>query len=429
MFAFNLIHAMAMGFPLMAAVNALLGKEIYFFMFFVIPVLALAATTRNMTELSLLCAALIVVYAAGSAASAFLLGLNRCPTCDSGLSWLQHLLQHIGVLCGSIVILALQYFGRRTALSRVIALCGAIVVVFAQLPWHLAFAIQQLVSGEAGSPIAVTLAAVPDAVTVETRGFEALPAAATGRRATRALLRGDVDQAMQYVRGISRTAASAALDLPMRVSGVSPDELLLVDRSEVQMVGAAGRLLYRGINTDEVTTALNPPVDGATVHQLLQIPRDVLTEAGSQPVMLSVEYSLTLMKTVARHKIAALDGAFRSGDMGLCGTRLEQDNVTLRCKQIGEKPFCYSATLYGPEGQHNPTVFKCRPDYRTHVPNSIEPLSYEGVDLPVHDRYELAHYAVGSADVNGSYVLVTVYGQRGHFHRTLVTAAFHVATR
>src|SRR5450631_2308168 len=223
MFAFNLIHAMAMGFPLVAAVNALLGKEIYFFMFFVIPVLALAATTRNMTEMSLLCAALIVVYAAGSAASAFLLGLNRCPTCDSGLSWLQHLLQHIGVLCGSIVILALQYFGRRTALSRVIALCGAIVVVFAQLPWHLAFAIQQLVSGEAGSPIAVTLAAVPDAVTVETRGFEALPAAATGRRATRALLRGDVDQAMQYVRGISRTAASAALDLPMRVSGVSPE--------------------------------------------------------------------------------------------------------------------------------------------------------------------------------------------------------------
>jgi hypothetical protein len=429
MFAFDLTHAMAMGFPPVVAANALLGKEIFLFMFFVIPALALAATTRNMPELSLLCAALIVAYAASSAAGGFVLGVNRCPTCDSGLSWLQHLLQHIGVFCGALVILALQYFRRRTAVSRAIALFGAVVLVFAQLPWHVAFAIQELVSGVAGTPITVTLTAVPDAVTVGARGFETPPAAAAGRRATRALLRGDVDQAMQFIRGISGAAASAALDVPILVSGVSPDELLLVDRAEVQMVGDAGRLLYRGINIDEITTALNPPVDGATVHQLLQIPRAVLTETDSQPVMLRVEYSLTLMKTVARHKLAALDGAFRSGDMGLCGTRLEQDTVALRCKQIGEKPFCYSATLYGPEGQHNPTVLKCRPDYRTHVPNSIEALNYEGVDLPVHDRYGLAHYAVGSAEVNRSYVLVTVYGQRGHFYRTLVTAAFHVATR
>jgi hypothetical protein len=166
------------------------------------------------------------------------------------------------------------------AKSRAADCCRAIK---AQLPWRVAFAIQELVSGVADAPIAVTLAAVPDAVTLELRGFETPSAAATSRRATRALLRGDVDQAMQYVRGIARAASSAALDLPVRVSGLSPDELLLVDHSEIQTVGATGRLLYRGINLDGVTTMR---------HQIGAGQRDLALQASRRKAVLPFWHAL-----------------------------------------------------------------------------------------------------------------------------------------
>jgi hypothetical protein len=419
MFVLNLAHALALGFPLAESIKALSYKECSVFALFIMPMLALGAATRSMAQLALLGAAMMVVFAAAAAAGAVLLGVDRCPTCDSGISWLQHLLQHAGVLLGAIVIVTLQYSRRRTDVSRAFAVIGMIALVFVQMPWNVAFAIQARLSGVAGGPIAVSLEPASDVLAINAAAAAALQPAASGRAATRALLEGNADPAVDYLARRTRHDAPVALELPVVIDGVAADELLLVDRSEVRLIGGAGRLLYSGANIDESSDSLFAAADGPAAHPIVRIPRNVFSKTATQSVALRMEYSLTLVKVAAQHKIAALDGELRSSDMGLCGTRLQQNALALRCIRVGRTPFCYSATLYGPDGTHNPEVLKCRPDYRPYVPTLFNVLNYAGLDLPVHDRYGLARYAVETSELSRAYVLLKVYAVRGHFTRTL----------
>ena len=157
MFALDLAQALAMGFPVGISLQDLLYKGIYVFISAMVPALALAATTRNMTELTVLGAALIVVFAVSLGLSAALFGESSCPTCETGVVWLQHLLQHVGVSCGAGIILALQYYRRRTEFSRALAILGAVALVFVQLSWNSAFAVQSWLSRSAGPPAAITI--------------------------------------------------------------------------------------------------------------------------------------------------------------------------------------------------------------------------------------------------------------------------------
>src|ERR1700722_2018169 len=151
MLVLNLTHALAMGFPLFGSLRNVIFKELYVYLCLIVPVLALAATTRTMTELTVFGTALIVLYAVCLSLSAVLFGAARCPTCGTGGSWLQHVLQHAGILCGAVAILFLQYYRRQTGTARVLAAAGAAALVFVQLPWNTAFAIERWVSGSIGS--------------------------------------------------------------------------------------------------------------------------------------------------------------------------------------------------------------------------------------------------------------------------------------
>ena len=147
MFILNLAHALAMGMPVAPSLSAVLTKELFIFACFIVPVAALAATTRNMTELIVLGAILVLIFAASLSVSAFFLGADWCPTCHTGMAWLQHLLQHVGVLLGAGVILFLDYYQRRYAVARGVAVLGAVSLVFVQLSWGSAFGIEQWLTG------------------------------------------------------------------------------------------------------------------------------------------------------------------------------------------------------------------------------------------------------------------------------------------
>jgi len=431
MFLLNLAHASAMGFPLIASLQALFVKELWFFAFFMLPVLALAATTRNMTELALLGAALIVANALGTGVSALVLNDSRCPTCDTGLSWLEHQLQHAGVLGGALIILGLQYFRRRTGLSRALAVCGAAALVFLQLPWNVAFAIQQWVSSAPGTNSAILLESARDDIKGNDRGVDASKAPPAERQATRALLRGDVDRAVEFMRRRVQRSAATVLEVPVRVTGVSGNDVLLVDRAEVELLGSDGRAIYHGVNVDESPNALRPAPelpggDPELVHQIVQIPQPILASSTQQPLQLRLEYSLTLMSVVSEHKMAAMDGELRSSEIGLCESKLDRDGVTVGCKQIGRAPFCYSATLYRLDGSHNPEISKCTPNYRPFGSTLSDTLSFFGVNLPVRDRSGLARYPIDASLAADAYVLLRIYKERDHFKRDLTTTNYRV---
>src|SRR6266702_5205579 len=160
MLVVNLVDALALGFPALPSLADALYKEAYLFVCLLIPAMALASATRNMIDLVVLVAALVVLYAAGLWISAALFGVDRCPTCDTSISWLQHLLQHAGVFVGSAAVLGLQYYRRKTQVSRALLAAGVVLLVSVQLPWDAAFAIQSWMGVPIGSsPAAIRIAA------------------------------------------------------------------------------------------------------------------------------------------------------------------------------------------------------------------------------------------------------------------------------
>ena len=161
MLLLDLVHASAAGFPLPAALGLAAYKELYVAVCLVIPVMALAAATGGMIELIVLGVALIAVFATALSVYGVLVGPNSCPTCDTGVAWLQHLLRHICILFGAVLILCLQYYRRATQLSRALAVGGALVIVFGQLPWNTAFTVQRSLSPALGAAAEIDLSFQP----------------------------------------------------------------------------------------------------------------------------------------------------------------------------------------------------------------------------------------------------------------------------
>jgi hypothetical protein len=364
-----------------------------------------------------------LIFALSLSLSALFLGADWCPTCHTGMSWLQHLLQHAGVLLGAGVMIGLQYYRRRTTLARALAAAGALMLVFVQLSWNAAFVIEQWLTRKGADAAAVVLE-----LGQEPSALEGTSGGADARQASRLLMRGRVDQAFDYLRRRARLDnAPVTLDVPVRTMGVGADELLLVDRSLIQVFDGDGRLLHRAAFAGASAQLLAAyPGDAAaadSTYETLEIPGKTYGQAAASGGHLQVDYYLTLAKISAQHRIAALDGELRAADIGLCATALDRNAVYVRCKSAWQSPFCYSATLYDPQGHHNPEVFKCVPDYRPFWPALIDPLSFYGVDLPVRDRYGVAQYAVDPSALASSYILLKIYRERDHFTRSFAVAA------
>jgi hypothetical protein len=420
MLVLNLIDELALGFPLWPSLGVALYKEAYLFICLLIPVMAVACATRNMIDLVVLVAALVVLYAASLWLSATLFDVDRCPTCDTSISWLQHVLQHAGLFVGSAVVLALQYYRRRTQASRLILAAGVVSLVIVQLPWSAAFAIQSWMGTPLGSPpAAIRITADPAEVTDGTGTGSRRQD--TARRATQALLQGDVDTAVLSLKSVGRAHdVPVMLNVPLRITGLQQDEFLVVDRAELALLDAHGEVLYRGMGTERKSVPLLPdPTQPQVVRQKFAIPGALYRRIRQRAVGLAIDYSLTLRTLVAEHKIRATEGEVWSPLAGMCQTGTEASAASIRCKQIGRAPNCYAATLYGPDGRHNPQVYSCGSDYRPFIPATMHIISFLGMDLPIRDAYGVAHYEVDGSDLPHSYITLKIYETGEHFRRTV----------
>lgn len=420
--ALNLAHTLAMHMPLALSLKAIVAKELFVFVCFVIPVMAVASATRNMTELLLVAAALVLVYALGVGASALLLGDAWCPTCNTGMAWLQHLLQHLLILAGACLILGLQYYRRTSTLSQSLALVGAGLLAFLQVTWSSAFAVERLLSGVREDATLVVLELGPQGAPPAGEIPGAVPEA---RRAAQHLMHGDVDQAIVDLRRQARTSDNVALDLPVRASRAA-DEMLLADRSQVRLFDQHGGILYSSVSANSpglMFTSADDPAHSLG-HDIVKIPAKTYEAAAVAPVRLQLDYFLTRVKRGSEYRIAADNGRLQAPDIGVCATSADRNTVTLHCKSIRPAPFCFSATLYDSEGRHNPEVFKCDPDYRRHWPPLVDILNFYGVDVPLRDRYGIAHYTVDASSLGSSYLLFRIYTELDHIERSVTAASF-----
>ncbi len=439
MLALDVARALATGFSAAASLEQALIKESIVALWLLVPVVALSALASTLTELMILGAALIGLYAVVLSLSGLIGGTASCPTCDSGVAWVEQLMQHIGVLAGAGVILGLQYCRRSTRLSRGIAGLGVLALVLVQLPWSLAFAVQSRLSpapDAAGSlriafnpkqPLAFQAPDDPHRAPTEQAPTDGAP---TAGQVVRGLLTGDVDVAVRYFQQRDRRNPPVRIDLPLRVSGLAAGQLLLVDRSQLQIAGEDGAVLYRGVISGLLELAAGSPLEtGRPAEQAIDIPPRVYRLAAARTVRLQLGYSLTLMQLAAERRLPARNGELRAPEFGRCETRLSEDggSIALRCQKLGAEPYCFSATLFGPSGNHDPVVLECESNYRPNLPGYVNVLQFYGVNVPVRDPFGLARYPVAPAEVAASYVLIQIYSARDHFQRSLVVPRIRLA--
>lgn len=425
MFTANLLDALASGFALVPSLQAVLLKELFVLACFVVPVMALAATTRTMSEFVILSAALVVTFALSVSLSAFFFGANWCPTCNSGMSWLQHIVQHSGILLGAAAILALQYYRRRSDAARAVAIGGAVALVFAQLPWSAAFSMEHWITQANGAATAVSvgLDEAPREDSVTGSAFSGELSAGTHQAPKPP--HGRVGQTLEYWRRRVRpNDGPVSIDLPVQVNGVAVDELLLADRTAVRLLDQGGEVLYRGENAGGLAQLLTPRIDrslrsSGVTHQTVEIPGGGYRKAAAAAARFQIDYSLTLLKLVAEYRLPAFDGELHSNDVGICATLADRNAIYLRCKTIEQAPFCYSASLYSAGAEHNSEILRCIPDYRRHLPPFMEVMGLYGVDLPLRDKNGNSIYDLGPDDRRAAVVILRVYGELDHFRRSL----------
>jgi len=420
MLVVNIVDELALGFRFVPSFGFAVYKEFYLFVCLLVPAAALAAATRNAVELVVLVAGLVLLYVLCVWLSAMAFGLDRCPTCETSILWIQSLLEHFGILVGSAVVLGFQYYKRRTPLSQGLLAAGVVLLVILQMPWNAAFTIQSWLGAPIGTaPAAVQITAGDTTIAASTASGRSRQENA--KRAAQALLQGDVDAAVEIQQSSGRNrTAPVTLTFPLQVKGTNHDEFIAVDRAAFAVLDAAGRTLYRGRRAERKSVPLNIDATGTAI-QAFEMPSADYQRIRARAVSLVVDYSLTVRAVVAQHKMRATGDELRSPEIGICRSDADASASIVRCRQIGRAPNCYTATLYAPDGRHNPQVRNCGSDYRPFIPSPLNIISFAGMEMPIRDSYGVAHYDVDGSQIQDSYIVMKVYETGEHFQRRVAS--------
>lgn len=405
MFLVDLAHCLATGFSIPDALSGAVSRNIYLLLIFSLPVLGLAALTSTFVEAIggfLAICLIIVLVRIGIIA---VLGPPTAPsfaTMSDG--WVLLELWSALALATAAVVIPLQYFRRATMLARAISL-GAILLlpVSACIPWASAFAFQQWLSADPAAEKAVAIAFDPNLGKV-------------------ALLPGALNPA-------------DSVWLPLRVSGLEPESIMLNDRAAVRIIARDGTILYRGL-----TTGARPAASGVgplsiddfpvrtiaggqvSTHQLIALPHRIFEHVRGQTVRLELDYSLSLFHIGASDTIAALNGDKEIANLGLCRTKMDDDGdeIVVGCKNLSPVT-CGTFVLKNiVNGQQNPPTRFCNkyyPPITAHfIPNAM--LNF-GVDLHFRDPQGLAKYPVDSSQLANAQILIKTFKPIAHFTRHL----------
>jgi hypothetical protein len=407
----DLAHGMATGFAFRDALPAAASRGALMLLSVSLPALALAAMTSTLVEF--IGGALVI----GLALAVMLFVANAegaLPLLAGGLNWMITALWSAVALAAAVVVIPLQYFRRATTLARGLALGAALSAVISTfIPWAPAFSVQQWLSSDpaAAEAVAVTF---------------------------------DPDLGKSVIEPGGRNPPNA-MWVPLRVSGLAPESLVISDRADVRIIGRDGTVLFQGRTTGDPQTTggrenrPDPVADfpvrtaaGGDVltHQLITLPGKIYDLAHGQPVRMELDYALTLFHIEASDTIAALNGDKRIADFGWCKSQRDDDGdeVELGCLKTGNTPACVTATLENTVSDaRNPPYNACRPDYRPYAARSYpDVMSRFGGGLKFRDLQGLAKYPVDGAQLADARVLLKSYRPVAHFTRQLVIPEFRL---
>jgi len=214
MFVSDLAHGMARGFGVRQSLAAAGAHGLLAFLALELPILTLATITTSVTQVIggvlAIWLSILAIVLAGTA----IRGGAPPPFALSGMQWMTPAFWTLLALVAACIIIPLQYFRRATSASRRIAFTATILAPMLSFSsWNKAFGFQQ------------SLSADPKVASLVKLSFNPEPA------------------------GVSPPATASSsnrLLLPIVVSGLPPESLLLCDRADIRLAGQDGTALYSG---------------------------------------------------------------------------------------------------------------------------------------------------------------------------------------
>jgi hypothetical protein len=321
------------------------------------------------------------------------------PVRGSGLWWIVNSAEFAIVMIGAATILGVQYFRRRTSVSRI--LTGSVVALSVMMwfmPWNTAFAVQKSLSSATESSRAVAF------------NFE--PAAGRFQ-----------EQAGAFTSNDSRRGdGSIPIYLPISVVGLPPDSAIQTDHSEV-------RLIANSWSERIVPERWNARREGSgspkqTVYPPIGIPAAVYNRIKDDTVRLEFDYSLTLVQVTSSGFLSAIGGNQQVPGVGSCRTDINSADTAIEfsCVVAGKVPTCVHFFLeHVATGARNPDQFTCG----SYFPFILDPMAPDallraGAYLPYQDPTGLTRYPVNGSKLRESRVAIQIYSARDHFTRKLV---------
>jgi hypothetical protein len=201
----------AVGIPPLPWLTALLWRQVFFTIFFLLTAAAVAAVTRNLGQVLLAC---VLLYAAFVAAFGLSQTIQGRWSDWGNLDWIRVCGTALVVASGTALALAMQYSRRATALSRA-ALAATVVLatlVMTAPRWGGAFAIQRLSSRERIGDAAVRVSIDQSRAGTQPAHWETRSSDPSGVR----------------------------LEIPMRVDDVPQGATVGIDQTSVSLKSARG---------------------------------------------------------------------------------------------------------------------------------------------------------------------------------------------
>ena len=393
----DIAHGIAAGFAVRESLAAALGRSVSMLLIFELPVFALAATTRTLVQIAAAAVGIWFAVVAGVIIAIAARGGAPPVFAASGIQWMTPTFWSLLALATAAVVIPLQYLRRATSQSRGL-IAGAVLLapLLSLSTWGAAFSVQ--------------------------RGLSPTPAAA--QRIAVAF-----DPSLERSPAGPIPASTAAVLLPLRVSGLAPDSIVMNDRAEVRLIGTDGATIFRGRTTATLGYGDDFPVrtvrgGDVRTHQRIVLPDKLYEHVRATPVRMEIDYSLTLFLIQAVNTMPATNGEGRFSVLGRCATKIDQegDDIEVGCVNVGAGPTCIFLALEdSATGTRNPENALCDPDYapyRVHVyPNVMSQLTS---GLRFRDPQGLTRYPVDGSRLAATRVRVTSYRPVAHFIRRLV---------
>jgi ABC-type transport system involved in multi-copper enzyme maturation permease subunit len=388
-FVTEVAQGLAAGFPIGQCLGAPLARSLWMLCTLVLTVFAVASLTRNLFEAIGAGVGIVLSLALFVTATQ---GGTMAGTSNTGIAWITDSAQAACGLLGVAIVLALQYYRRKTTPARLSCGVALLAALFAQfLPWQQAFAIQERFSPQPSSSSAVQITFDPS------RGPTARMWQGQDRRFLNSTLANDL---MVFV--------------PLRVSGINDDGMLMEDHIAVRVTEPDGRVTELGN-----VWGSGPLARG--FEQPMWVPETLLSRSKNQAVRLGIDYSLTLLQPGPALGIAAANGHGRLADAGSCATRFHPEFgvVELGCITMGNSPtttwFLKNVRTGAQDGEsqgHPPVYSPWITDYERDSMRSVRG------DLRLSD--------LPGSDVEDTQVVIRAYHPEAHFTRQVVIPDFRL---